>query len=108
MFKFRKAGEIMTMVEIMTSVSKCDVIDCSYNVDRKCHTPAITVGDDQNPRCDTFCHSMQKGGDHNIVASVGACKVQSCKYNRNLECQAGEISVGYQGDEPECTTFRPR
>lgn len=92
----------------MSAVSKCDVTDCSYNQNKQCHTPAITVGDSVNPRCDTFCHSMKKGGSTNISASVGACKVEICKFNNMLECQAGEITVGYQGNEPDCLTFKPR
>ena len=90
----------------MSKVIKCDVTDCAYNVDNCCHTIAITVGDESNPRCDTFCQSTMKGGDADCTAGVGACKVSACTYNDNLECGAQEISIGYKGQEPDCLTFQ--
>ncbi len=92
----------------ISMVSKCEVNDCAYNLDKMCHAMAITIGDGINPKCDTFCQSMKKGGDISCVASVGACKVSSCIYNSGLECQASEISVGYKGQEPDCLTFQSR
>ncbi len=89
-------------------VQRCDVTDCAYNIDNSCHTPAITVGDETTPRCDTFCHSSTHGGDPSRTATVGACKVEQCAYNQSLECQAQSISVGYQSDEPMCTTYKAR
>ena len=92
----------------MPRVSKCEVTDCAYNVDKLCHAIAITIGDTVHPMCDTFCKSMTKGGDVSCIASVGACKVSMCSYNTDLECQASEISVGYKGSEPDCLAFHAR
>ncbi len=92
----------------MPKVIKCDVNDCAYNMDNKCHAMAITIGDSREPKCDTFCQSMAKGGDINSIAGVGACKVSSCTYNTDLECQAMEICVGYKGQDADCLTFHSK
>ncbi len=92
----------------MSKVMKCDVEDCAYNTEHGCHTPAITIGDEANPHCDTFCKSGMHGGEASCQASVGACKVSCCTYNSELECQSPSISVGYQGQEPSCTTYKAR
>ncbi len=92
----------------MAKVMKCEVNDCVYNMDNCCHTMAITVGDGNSPRCDTFWHSTMKGGDAADLAGVGACKVSSCRYNKKFECGAPEISVGYCAQSPECLTFESR
>ena len=92
----------------VATVQKCDVTDCAYNIDNACHTPAITIGDETTPRCDTFCHAGSQGGDIGVTAGVGACKVSRCMYNESLECQASGINVGYESDEPMCTTFQAR
>ena len=92
----------------MCKVAKCEVNDCAYNQDNRCHTMAVTIGDSTNPRCDTFCQESMQGGESSCTASVGACKVSCCTYNSGLECQAPEICVGYMGDDPDCLTFHPR
>lgn len=92
----------------MPEVMRCEVSDCVYNMDNRCHTPAITIGDGRNPRCDTFCHSTVKGGDASDMAGVGACKVSGCKYNNKFECHAPKISVGYRDQEPDCLTFQSK
>ena len=92
----------------VSKVSKCEVTDCAYNTEHGCHTPAITVGDEANPRCDTFCKSTMHGGEMSCHATVGACKVAACSHNSELECQAPQICVDYQGQEPMCTTFKAR
>ena len=92
----------------MPKVVRCEVNDCAYNTDNCCHALAITVGDDVHPRCDTFCHSMMKGGERGVVAGVGACKVYSCAYNSDLECSSPEICVGYKSQEADCLTFEPK
>ena len=92
----------------MPKVKICNVTDCAYNIENACHTPAITIGNEATPRCDTFCHSAMHGGDASCCATVGACKVASCTHNSALECQATEISVGYKENEPMCTTFKAR
>ncbi len=91
----------------MPKVMKCEISDCSYNMDNSCHAMAITIGNGMLPRCDTFCKSAMKGGDANCMACVGACKTSSCSYNSNLECEATAITVGYKGQEPNCMTFQP-
>lgn len=92
----------------MPKVTNCDVEDCAYNIDEECHAMAITIGDSLNPKCDTFCQSIMKGGDVSSIAGVGACKVSSCTYNISLECQAAEICVGYKGSDPDCLTFNSK
>jgi len=92
----------------ISKVTKCDVAECAYNTEHGCHTPAITIGDASNPRCDTFCKSMVHGGETKCHATVGACKVAACSHNTELECQAPEISVGYQQKDPVCMTFKSR
>lgn len=89
----------------MSKVIKCEVKDCAYNMDNCCHTMAITVGDDMNPKCDSFCPSSIKGGEEDCFAGVGSCKVSGCMYNEDLECCSPGISVGYKGNEPDCLTF---
>ena len=90
----------------MSKVIKCKVSDCAYNVDDCCHTIAITIGNSTSPKCDTFCHSAVKGGEASCTAGVGSCKTSSCIYNSNLECGALGISIGYNGQEPDCLTFK--
>jgi hypothetical protein len=89
----------------MATVIKCSVHDCVYNMDNQCHTMAITIGDGNSPRCDTFWHSTMKGGNASNMAGVGACKVSVCKYNKKFECAARGITVNYRDQEPDCTTF---
>lgn len=92
----------------MVKVKQCDVSDCAYNSDNMCHAIAVTIGDSDNPMCDTFCPSQTKGGEKTIIAGVGACKVSSCQHNESLECHAPSISVGRQSQEVDCLTFKHR
>ena len=92
----------------MAKVSKCDCRNCSYNLANTCHALAVTIGDDDNQRCDTFCEIPVHGGDPQSIAGVGACKVASCMYNVELECRASGILVGFKAGEPDCLTFRTR
>jgi len=89
----------------MPTVSSCDISQCAYNMDNKCHAMAITIGDGAHPACDTFCPSGAKGGVMDEIGRVGACKVPSCIHNSMLECQAESICVGYQGSQADCLTF---
>ena len=89
----------------MTRVKSCEVMECAYNADSKCHALAITIGDLNNPMCDTFCQSSTQGGSEENVAGVGACKVESCSHNHSLECDCAAIDVGYQEDEIDCLSF---
>ncbi|OHB66008.1 MAG: hypothetical protein A2Y77_15365 [Planctomycetes bacterium RBG_13_62_9] len=91
----------------MPPIAGCEVTDCCYNFDRKCHALAIQVGDGAtHPVCDTYAGSQaSQCGDPSASGNVGACKVSSCEYNQNLECMAQSITVGYREDEPDCLTF---
>ena len=92
----------------MTLVRECPAEECSYNTDHQCHALAITIGDDANPMCDTFCQTPSKGGDMNATAGVGACKVSCCSHNQSLECNCSEIKMGYNGGEIDCMDFKAR
>jgi hypothetical protein len=89
----------------MSKISKCGVNACAYNKDQRCHALAITIGDANNPRCDTFFSSGSKGGDATSIGKVGACKVSVCKHNESLECSAGQIEVGTKQNTAYCLTF---
>jgi hypothetical protein len=89
----------------MTRVKSCEVMKCAYNAGSMCHALAITIGDLNNPMCDTFCQSSTQGGFEENIAGVGACKVESCNHNHCLECDCAGIDVGYQEDEIDCLSF---
>ena len=93
----------------VSKVRKCGITGCVYNVDNTCLAGAITVSDENCPRCDTFIgfsgsSNFQESGQ---IAEVGACKVSSCVYNSCMNCQAVEIVVDRREDEPRCVTFQP-
>ncbi len=93
----------------MLSISKisiCDVITCSYNREKKCNTPAVTIGNGHCPMCDTFVRMDKKAGDPDVIGGVGACRSDKCKYNKMLECSAGFIHVGSHNSHADCATFR--
>jgi hypothetical protein len=92
----------------MSRISECDVTNCSYNIDKKCHTLAITVGDHSCAKCDTFLESGNKGGDLEVHGGVGACKAADCKFNAAYECTALAIKVGKHSSHADCETFTPR
>lgn len=92
----------------MPQVSNCDVTTCSYNSNNKCHTPAVTIGDESCAMCDTFAKMKKKGGDLGIIAGVGACKADNCKFNSALECTASTILVGMHSNHADCKTFSAR
>lgn len=85
-------------------IIKCVFESCSYNSDSRCRASAITVGDEDHPRCDTFFQSNAKGGE-SLMGRVGACKVTVCMFNKLLECDAREINIGLHGPHPDCLTF---
>lgn len=91
----------------MPKVSQCSVSECGFNVDSNCHAKAITVGDFQNPGCDTFMSSDKHTQETVRIAGVGACKVSSCKYNEDFECAAENIVVGFKQEKVNCLTFTP-
>ena len=92
----------------MSRIMECQVSDCSYNMNKKCHTLAITVGDSGCPCCDTFVDAHKKGGDSDTIAGVGACKSENCMHNKSLECMADSIVVGMHSGHPDCQTFAAR
>lgn len=95
----------MTELKIeMPLVKKCDVENCAYNTDKKCHAKAITIGDKSNPQCDTFFEHTSHS-NVNRHAGVGACKVESCHFNKDFECTANEIAVGEIAGKVNCLTF---
>ncbi|KMQ51066.1 hypothetical protein CHISP_1989 [Chitinispirillum alkaliphilum] len=95
------------MTKEIPKINNCDALDCIYNKEKICHTPAITVGD-REPCCDTFLTSNQKGGFDEIVGGVGACKVSDCQFNNKFECEASGINVVMAGDHPDCGTYKSR
>ena len=93
---------------IMPQVKACTAQACGFNKDMGCHARAITVGDENNPGCDTFlavpditAHAKSVGR----VSGVGACKVADCKFNDDYECMADEIIVGFNNTKASCQTY---
>jgi len=95
------------MAKPMSMVIDCEATQCIYNKDKKCHTLAITVGDEE-PCCDTFFSTESRGGYSDVIGGVGACKVADCEYNNNFECSASGIHVVMNMDHPDCGTYEPR
>ena len=91
----------------MPPVKKCEADKCFYNRDMQCHVPAINVGGETHPRCDTFIpkasHIACTG-----TSGVGACHTSTCKHNADLTCNAAMIIVGYHGEHADCDTFEAR
>src|SRR4030067_3373297 len=83
----------------MPKIKGCEVTECAYNIEKNCHAIAITVGNSQAARCDTF-YKHSKGGIKGLNGGVGACKMDSCKFNTDLECFAAEgIKVALNSGE---------
>jgi hypothetical protein len=97
----------MEMTINIPVVSGCAVSECAYNVDKRCHARAITIGDGIHPGCDTFLGASKHIHDKKQIAGVGACKVAACLYNEDLECAADEVEVGHHGKDINCLTFTP-
>lgn len=91
----------------MPKIIDCEVGECSFNKDSKCHAIAITVGGPE-PACDTFMSGKRKGGVMDMTGGVGACKVEDCAFNQSLECSAGGIEVSMHSHNAECGTFKKR
>lgn len=102
-------------------VKLCDMTECGFNDDQKCHAAGIMVGDPpsfaaarsgtalQDPRCDTF--TPQPGGHfgaRDLSGQVGACMANHCQYNDALRCTAEEIVVGHHESHADCKTFQLR
>ena len=87
----------------MVSIAKCSMVDCAYNKNRECHTPAITVGD--HAECNTYVHASARGGYKDVTGAVGACRAMDCRYNDALECHAAAIDVADHDKHADCATF---
>lgn len=95
------------MIE-MPMIKRCDVSECSYNLDAACHAKAITIGDGVSPGCDTFMSAGSHVRSRQITAGVGACKVDGCSHNADLECAAESINVSQDSGKVLCMTYMPR
>jgi hypothetical protein len=94
----------------MPQIQSCDMTDCDYNKRKQCHAMAVTIGDGDNPRCDTFWVATgrkEKSGDPTQIGHVGACRVSQCLYNDRLQCMAEGIMVGLKekNSAPMCLTY---
>jgi len=98
----------MKVTNEMSPVRQCGVTNCAYNVTRSCHAKAITVGDSDNPGCDTFFEHKGHNRETLRIAGVGACKVASCKFNDDFECTAESINIGRAGIGANCLTYARR
>lgn len=91
----------------MPPVAKCDVEKCFYNHDMQCHAPAINIGGELHPRCDSFVPCVDHIGCTG-TSEVGACHTSLCKFNTDLTCAAAEIAVGFHVEHADCKTFEAR
>ena len=100
----------MKITNDMTPVATCAVANCAYNKAKSCHARAITVGDGNDPQCDTYLgNAVGHTREASRIAGVGACKVVSCKFNDDLECAAESIDIGSQGAKTiRCMTYAAR
>lgn len=96
------------MAIMMPKILSCSVLECAYNKNSECHTPAITVGDGDHAECDTFYRAQSKGGVNDIIGGVGACKAHMCKFNKSFECVAPGINVASHSEHADCKTYSPR
>ena len=87
----------------MACIAKCSMVDCAYNKNRECHTPAITVGD--HAECDTYVHASSRGGYADVTGAVGACHAMDCLFNDQLECHASQIDVANHDKHADCATY---
>lgn len=94
----------MIIATDMPEVSRCAAIECAYNTDSACHARAITIGEGEDPDCDTF-FSNNRHTSRDRIAGVGACKVTTCNHNVDFECSADHIELGYSGDSVNCLTY---
>lgn len=97
----------MSITVTLPEVTACEATRCAYNQNQRCHAPAITIGDEANPMCDTFLPD-DRHVSRTQEAGVGACKVDVCKHNVDRECHASSIRVELQGDDPDCATFEQK
>jgi hypothetical protein len=91
----------------MPQVQDCDVGQCAYNMNNKCHARAITVGDGVNAMCDTFFQATPHTKS-SVLAGVGACKISGCSFNTDYECEAKTIRIGLENNNARCMTYSPK
>ena len=89
----------------LPQVVRCGVEICFYNVERKCHAPAINIGD-SHPTCDTFT-PREKHICRLSTGMVGACQISACRWNAEMTCTAMGISVAYHTNHADCDTYEP-
>ena len=91
----------------------CDVAECSYNGEQKCHATAIKVGHPHSscelshPMCDTYLLSREKL-NMSGKSGVGVCEEDCCSYNEMLKCTASGVSIGFHHTHADCRTFKKR
>jgi hypothetical protein len=90
----------------MSKILACDMSNCVYNKENRCHTMGITVG--PHAECNTFSHVSARGGFDEVKGGVGACLASSCRFNDRLECKAPDIDVASHDRHPDCKTFQPK
>ena len=90
----------------MSTIRKCSMSSCAFNMSDACHTLGITVG--PHAECNTYVHGSIEGGSLDIEAGVGACLTSDCKFNDKLECHAPGIDVGGHAVHADCETFECR
>jgi hypothetical protein len=97
------------MVIEMPEVAMCAVTKCAYNIEDACCAHAITIGDKENPRCDTYLGGKKHvSSPGSLPAGVGACKVDVCFHNKDFECMADCIQVDHASHSADCITFKRR
>lgn len=95
----------------MPLIQSCDMTDCDYNKHKQCHAMAVTIGDADNPMCDTFWvteGAKAKAGDPKQMGRVGACRMNQCTYNDRLQCTSEGITVRQRERNPMCQTYNPQ
>jgi hypothetical protein len=91
----------------MSEIAKCDMVNCTYNSNRVCHTLGINVG--PHAECNTYVtNGSSKSGFKEAKGTIGACLTADCKFNDRLECSAPNINVGGHAIHADCETFQSR
>jgi hypothetical protein len=91
----------------MSEVMKCNMVNCTYNSNRICHTLAINVG--PHAECNTYVtNGNSKSGFKEAKSTIGACLTSDCKFNDSLECRAPNINVAGHAIHADCETYQSR
>ena len=91
----------------LPDVIDCNVGQCAYNQESKCHSGAINIGN-REPVCDTYVEAEIKGGFQKSLTKIGACKMSDCRFNGNYECLSAGIKVGAVNRHALCMNFKVR